>query len=199
MDAYEERVRPAVWGPVLIAAVFLAIIGGSAGWIAANQANAEDRAAQEQQRDPGAGAPDDQRPVAPEPTADDGGGNDGGNDGGGRDEAGPDACPRHLRELAGRDGAEGSLELVLYLRTTRSHVWICRDGSGRLFYQGFRGKLGTPMREGDNALYLTDVGGEGDTYVATNRADGRTTTYRVSREALVITDGDGKSRTEPAA
>jgi hypothetical protein len=199
VNGYQGRPRPAIWGPVLIAAVFLAIIGGSAGWIAGGWAKAADEraTADDQYQD----TPQDAPEVGDDVPQDDGG-NDAGN--GGNDTGGErpvaNRCPAHTRQLAANSGAVGTLTAKFYLRTSRSHVWICADSNGRLFYQGFRGRLGvTQMVEGENALFLTDVREGSDGCVAVNKVRGQTTTYRVTADRLVITEPDGTERVENAA
>jgi hypothetical protein len=201
VNAYERRPRPAIWGPVLIAAIFLAIIGGSAGWIAGGWAKAADeRAAADQNQDVPQDGPEVVDDV-PQNDAGDGGndGGDGGNDAGG-DRPAADRCPAHTRQLAAKSGAVGKLTVKFYLRTTRSHVWICADENGRLFYQGFRGRLGgAQMVEGRTALFLTDVSEDAEGCVAVNKDGDRVTTYRVTSDRLVITYPDGKEVVENAA
>jgi hypothetical protein len=181
-----ERSRPAIWGPVLIAAIFLAIIGASAGWVIGHQRNQADnganRSVNEQPIDQSQGDP------GGDP-AGDGGQQDGGNDGGGGDggdAVDKDHCPQHTQQLAGTD-----LDRVLYIRTEKAQVWICTAADGTLFYQGHLYLEGDRLVENDNALFLTDVRADGDAYVATNRTNRGTTVYRVSRKELVQGKGDG--------
>jgi hypothetical protein len=202
VNAFQGRPRPAIWGPVLIAAIFLAIIGGSAGWIAGGWAKAPDEreAAENQYQDPPPG--DD--PTAGNGNGGDGDGGNGGNEAGngtsGGDRPAADRCPAHTRQLAAKNGAVGKLTVKFYLRTTRSHVWICADENGTLFYQGFRGRLsGAQLVEGPNALFLTAVSEDDDGCVAVNKDGDEVTTYRVTSDRLVITHPDGKESVERAA
>jgi hypothetical protein len=180
-----ERARPAIWGPVLIAAIFLAIIGASAGWVIGHQRNQADADANlgvnqqtvDQGEDPGS-----------EPGGD-GGQPGGGQEGGGDEAVDKDHCPIHTQELAGTD-----LTRVLYIRTKKAQVWICSAADGTLYYQGHQYPKGDRLVEGDNALFLTDVRTDGDAYVATNSTSDGTTVYRVSREQLV--QGNGGQRDE---
>jgi hypothetical protein len=187
---------------VLIAAVFLAIIGGSAGWIIGGRAKAADEQRLAEQNAPQGGpeAPADGQQPGDGGTDGGTGEQGGGSDGGGAGEGlNPDRCPPHTRRLAARYGAAGQLKVQLYLRASKSHVWICVDGRGTLFYQGFNGGRGQPMSEGDNALFLTRVQERDDGYLATNEVGDRTTTYLVTKERLVITHGDGRREIQPAA
>lgn len=200
MNATEGGHRPAIWGPVLLAAVFLAVIGGSVGWVLGS--NVDDGAGggkyQQTQEQTG----------GDKPGALDGGsvsGGDGGNggDSGGQPQGGDerlrsDRCPRHMIELARGSGASGDLRVVFYLYTGTSEVWICADGHDRLFYQGHRiGSAGEALVEGSNALFLTDVVRDGERYVATNSSGGHSTRYCVSRNELVV-EGSNGTQTEPA-
>jgi hypothetical protein len=176
---------------VLIAVVFLAIIGASAGWVIGNRAEVEENA----------GRTGTQLPAEPPAAEDQGGGGEPGDDGqggepGGGDDGGgepevlsPDRCPAHTVKLAQENGSSGGLTRVLYIRTARAQVWICADDSGTLFYQGHQWPKDERLVEGTNALFLTDVTRDGQSYVATNRTSIGTTVYRVSRERL--TQGDG--------
>jgi hypothetical protein len=93
-------------------------------------------------------------------------------------------CPRHTVDLA-RDGA---LSLVLYLRTAKSEVWICKAADGTLFYQGHSGSPHQELVEHVSALYLDKVTTEEDGYVATNtdKDNGHVTKYHVNPQRLII-------------
>lgn len=186
VNASSERTRPAIWGPVLIAAVFLAIIGGSAGWVIGARANAADREA----ADGGQQQFDNDRtdPIGGDaaPTGDTGGGDrEAGADPYGHPS--PDRCPAVTVKLAGG----GALSRVLYIHTGASEVWICEDAHHNLFYQGHRGSPGEALNEGVNALFLTDVEKRDDWYLAVNSSGGTTTRYRISPDELVIEHSDG--------
>jgi hypothetical protein len=92
-------------------------------------------------------------------------------------------CLKHTEDLA----KAGPLTQLLYLHTQYSEVWICKDGAGTLYYQGHSGPPGQDLQEHVNALYLTEVQREGaNGYVATNRDDnGRVTEYHVTPTRLV--------------
>lgn len=93
-------------------------------------------------------------------------------------------CPQHTIDLAGA----GPLSLVMYLHTAQSEVWICKSGDGTLFYQGHAGHPGQPLVEGSTALYLPTIVTEGPGYVATNTdpSNGHVTKYHVTSDKLVI-------------
>lgn len=177
---------------VLLAMLFLAIIGGTVGYLLGAQYNHKIANA-----------------------ADGGGGSGGGGQGGGGGGSGGGTggatasptlgggtrCPQHTRTLAGTD-----LIQLLYLETTQgSQVWICQSADGTLYYQGHRDNGNSDFIEGQNALFLTDVHKEGDEYVARNYNpnDGSTTEYHVTKQRLVIVYVNYASpkspSTEPAA
>ncbi|HEU4423743.1 MAG TPA: hypothetical protein VFR67_14525 [Pilimelia sp.] len=177
-----SRFRPAVVGPVLIAAIFLAVIGASVGFVLAGRESQDNGGAADGPdtvyTTPTA-QPDDPPAAQPPPPPD--------------DDPLPvrDRCPRHTERWAKQAGSPGGLELKLYIRTDGSEVWICRDSAGTLFYQGHRGSPGERLVEGKNALFLADVVADGDGYLATNRSGKQVTTYRVSTAQLVIESPNG--------
>ncbi|GAA2579158.1 hypothetical protein GCM10010399_06140 [Dactylosporangium fulvum] len=84
------------------------------------------------------------------------------------------------------------LRVVLYIRTDKSEVWICRedDGTG-LWYQGHDKQRGFYYTDGEipvsdvNGLLLSGVTQNGETFVARNNG----TTYQVSRKELKVSGG----------
>jgi hypothetical protein len=178
-------------GPVLVAAIFLAVIGASVGFVlggrdGGNGGNGTAGGPSSPAYTTPDTQPDEQpnpQPPPPPPPQD--------------NDPPPtrDRCPRQTERLARQAGSPGGLQLKLYIRTDGSEVWICQDSGGTLFYQGHRGGPGQRLIEGQNALFLTDVVAEGDGYLATNRSGDRVTTYRVSTSQLVI-DGRNGTTTE---
>lgn len=166
------RSRGTVVVQVLVAALFLAVIGGSVGLAlglrdrdgggGARQGGGATQAGQPRGSQTQAGdtpRPSDTRPSTP--------------------------CPNGIAEQADR----GALAQVLYIRTKFSEVWICRDDAGALYYQGHR-------LSRDDWLFLTDVRREGEEYLATS-LDGKTV-YHVSRQQLVIENaGGGEPEEQP--
>jgi hypothetical protein len=106
-------------------------------------------------------------------------------------------CPQHTIDLA----RSGSLTLLLYLHTGKSEVWVCKSGDGTLFYQGHLGQPGGSLKEGKTALFLTTIAPEGSGYVATNTdpSNGHVTKYHVTSDQLVIEyTWSGDHDTQPA-
>ncbi|MFI7599022.1 hypothetical protein [Actinoplanes sp. NPDC049681] len=56
---------------------------------------------------------------------------------------------------------------------TGTTVWICQDPDGKLYYQANRGGEEAKWVEGETALFLSDVTEDGNTYTA-KAADGNT-------------------------
>ncbi len=113
-------------------------------------------------------------------------------------------CPRATEQDAVRRfKSQGGLVQVLYVKTDASEVWICRDRLENLFYQGHvmsQAERGGGPREpftDNNSLILQtvnpdDKGG----YVAENSSGTRTTRYRVSTTRLRIEYPDGRVETQ---
>jgi hypothetical protein len=171
---------------VLLAVMLLTIIGASVGYVlGAREARARAAA--------GTQPPGDERPTArpttKAPTA-------------GASTTGapaPEACLDHTEQLARAAGSPGGLTVVLYVKTTGSEVWVCKDTDGRLWYQGHvrsdaekaSGTRG-PLVEGDNALFLATVEREDEGYVATNRVGDAVTRYHMSARMFLIEHSDGR-------
>jgi hypothetical protein len=156
-------------GPLLLAVVFLAVLGGGVGYSVGTLTKGNQSAG------PGAGG-------GAGPTVTETG--QAATPGGTASSAAPTRCKKHTEDRVGA----GPLTQVLYLHTDKSEVWICKDANGTLYYQGHAGQPGEDLQEGVNALVLTDVKREGtDGYVATNRDanNGRVTEYHVTPTQLV--------------
>lgn len=175
------RSRATVFVQVLVAALFLAVIGGSVGLVLGLR-----------DRDPASGrAGGDGRNTSvpgtgPQQTGPTGAGGPTGPTGASGGSSGV-PCPDEVGQQAGR----GDLAQVLHVQTVQSEAWICRDGEGALYYAGHR-------FSDDGRLFLSAVREEGDEYVATNVGDAGTTVYRVSRQHLVIENiGGGEPEVQP--
>jgi hypothetical protein len=164
------RSRGTVFLQVLVAAVFLAVIGGSVGL--AVGLRERDRG------HPGGTAQTQDQPTQQEQIP--------GNQPGASSPSGP-SCPDRVSQKAGRN----DLAQALYLQTERSEVWICRDGDGAVYYLGHR-------FSDEGWLVLTGVRQDGDEYVASNATADGTTVYRVSPARLKIEYSDGRTEEQPA-
>jgi hypothetical protein len=106
-----------------------------------------------------------------------------------------DTCPGQLVDAARKAGAHGELSIQIYVKTSSSEVWICRDTKHKLFYQGHL--LGKPFPSGssDTTKFITDVEGrDHGLFVATSGE----TVYNVSSRGIVIEHADGTSSEQEA-
>ena len=137
-DDHSPPRRP-LFFPVVIATVFLSIIGMSVGLVLGARQKADLRAQQNQQSQQRA------TPLAPSP------------------EPTPTAkpCRDETQAVAPRFGATGTLRIALVLRTESSVVWICEDDASRYYYHGNRGGEKAKWVEGETALFMADVQRDG--------------------------------------
>lgn len=159
---------------VFLAVLFLAVLGSSVGYLAGRQVQAH-REAQQTGDQTGGDQTGGNTPTPTETTS--------------------SRLPgTHCPDVSERD-AKTQLIQVLYIKTSRSQVWICRDSDHKLWYQGHVGS--DPQFTDNNSILLPDAqdGGDG-TYTATNGSDG--TKYIVSKKSLVIQEPGGSPATEPA-
>lgn len=196
--AESDRPRAAWVGPLLIAVVLLAVIGGVVGFVLGTGGEKPDgvktaATGPSLTPDPDPTGETDPTPYeevtsAPQQpvrtTAAAAGGHER-----------PTTCPEHTVRLA---GAYAKFSLLLYLRTDKSEVWICADEYGTLYYQGHSGRPGEKLVEGENALFLNSISRTDDGYVAVNTVGDKTTRYLVSRQKLIIEYPDGRRDTQPA-
>ncbi len=165
--------RRALFFPVVIATVFLSIIGMSVGLVLGSRQKAEDRRAdqqvQQQQQQPAVSTSE----PTPRPS-------------------GP-PCRQETQDAAQLAGVSGRLVQKLRLRTATSIVYICADEAGSLYYHANNG--GETWIEGETALFLPNVVRDGDGYRVT-AGDG--TTFEVNPERLFIVHKDGTPETQPA-
>jgi hypothetical protein len=107
------------------------------------------------------------------------------------------------REVKKRFKSPGNLVQVLYVRTSGSEVWICKDSFGNNFYQGHRlsqaesnGGTREAFTDSNNLLLQTVSQQPDGSWVATNSDGNGTTRYRVSTTNLVIELPSGTQQTE---
>jgi hypothetical protein len=100
-------------------------------------------------------------------------------------------CPAETREIAATLGFPEELRQVLKIQTAgETTVWICQDDQERLYYQGKTGGSAAPIVQNKNGLFLPDVIRTGtDEYEATA---GNGTRFVVDRELLEIHFPDGR-------
>jgi len=155
---------------VVIATVFLSVIGLSAGLVLSS--------AHKDQGQSGAATntPETSAPSTPASTA--------------------EPCPKETQAMSQRFGAAGTLRIAMKLRTTSSTVWICADDNGRLFYHANRGGEKAKWIEGQTALFLQDVQEDGDGY-RVKATDG--TLFTITDKRLEILHKDGTVEVQKAA
>jgi hypothetical protein len=106
-------------------------------------------------------------------------------------------CRQETLDAAAQAGYPGPLVIVLHIRTERSDVYICKDGSGHFFYHANKTTgQGDEWVEGETALFIDDVERRSKDYLATAN-DG--TTLSVNKDRLLITHhSDGRKETQEA-
>jgi hypothetical protein len=107
----------------------------------------------------------------------------------------PKLCTSHTQQIAAHYGAQGELTIMLRLQTDKSTIWICRDSAGALFYHANRGGEFATWQEGTTALFMSGVRAVGDQYVVTS-SDG--VTFRVDSRQLEVVHKDGRIETQKA-
>ena len=155
---------------MVIATVFLSVIGLSAGLVLGSQHKDQGRAGATTNDTPAITPPD-----TPASTA--------------------EPCPKETQAMSQRFGAGGTLRIALKLRTTTSTVWICGDDNGRLYYHANRGGEKAKWVEGETALFLQDVQKEGDGYQV-KATDG--TLFSISADRLEILHKNGTVEVQKA-
>ena len=165
--------RRPLFFPVVIATVFLSIIGISAGLVLGSRHDDTARTAPTSAPVGPADSPTTAEVTSPPP---------------GR------PCRQETQDAAELVGGAGTLTQVLMLRTKTSVVYICRDEAGSLYYHANNG--GDRWIENETALFLPNVVRRGDGYEAT-AADGAT--FSVTPERLLIVHPDGRTEEQPAA
>jgi hypothetical protein len=154
--------RRPIFFPVVIATVFLTIIGLAGGFVLGERHRDEKAAA--------AGRRSAQQTTLPGATP---------------EVALPsESCPEETREFAVTQGFAPDLRQVLRVETDNGTVvWICEDPQRQLFYQGKTGGPDTPLVQNKNALFLPDVTERDGEYVAVARNGNQ---FLVDRDRLEI-------------
>ena len=163
--------RRALFFPVVIATVFLTIIGMSAGIGLASWHQSQKT--------------DNQSQSTSTPTADPT-----------TTTAAPsgESCREETQLMGAKAGAQGVLRIRLLLRTKSSDVWICQDDAGQYYYHGKRGGDKAPWVENQTALFLTGVQRVGDGVYEATAADG--TQFSITAARLRIVHKDGQVETQ---
>jgi hypothetical protein len=149
---------------VVIATVFLTIIGMTAGFVLGERRRSEASGVQTQTQEPTPTT----TAVVPSPGVS------------------GKLCPELTRQTAQRLGFSAALRQVLKIQTANgTTVWICQDDTGGYFYQGKTGGADKPLVEGQNGLFLSKVvrSEDREEYVGLAANGNR---FRVSRKQLEI-------------
>jgi hypothetical protein len=170
LDDLPPARRP-LFFPVVIATVFLSVIGMSAGLVLGSRHTDNSAASQPTQPQVTVFT------TAPGPTP-----------------TGP-ACRPETQTAARQFGATGTLRIVLLLRTAYTAVWICQDDAGRLYYHANRGGEKAKWLEGQTALFLTGVQRTGEGFEVT-ASDG--TRFLITSKQLYIVHKNGNPETQSA-
>jgi hypothetical protein len=166
--------RRPIFFPVVIATVFLTIIGLTAGFVLGERRRDEDKAA-------AAPPTEDSRSAVEVPSS--------------VPASGP-YCPPETQQTAVEGGFPGDLRQTLKIETDNGTVvWICRDPAGRLYYQGKTGGPGAALVQHKNGLFLPGVIERGpDDYRAV--ADNGNQIL-IDRERLEVRFTNGKTEQHP--
>jgi hypothetical protein len=160
--------RRPIFFPVVIATVFLTIIGLTGGYILG-----ERRRDQPEAVETGRDVRQNQPASLPSPTPDE------------------DLCPQETRDFAVQEGFPADLRQVLKIVTDNGTVvWICQDADQRLYYQGKTPRADGQFVQNQNALFLPGV-----TELDTGQYEARATNGNrilVSRTLLEIKFVNGK-------
>jgi hypothetical protein len=101
-------------------------------------------------------------------------------------------CPEQTRRTAERLGFSSNLRQVMKIETANATtVWICQDDTGAYYYQGKTGGAEQPLVEGTNGLFLDKVrhGEDREEYTAVADNGNR---FVVNRKQLEIHFAAGK-------
>jgi hypothetical protein len=132
--------RRPIFFPVVIATVFLTIIGMTVGFLLGERHRDQLRAAQKTTTT-GVVTPDPGSSSAP---------------------PGP-LCPPETLALAAKLNFPDSLYQILKITTENgTTVWICQDDAGSLYYQSKTRGVDSKLVQGDNGLFLSQVTRRGD-------------------------------------
>ena len=152
---------------MVIATVFLTIIGMTGGFVLGERRRGEIAAENQQQQTP-----------EPSPIVTD---------------LGP-SCPPEA--VAKAEELRGITELYQVLKVQTDNgttVWICQDGGEKLYYQGKTGGLDVPLVQNKNGLFLSNVLPQGeDDYLAVADNGNR---ILVSRKRVEIRFTSGRTQT----
>jgi hypothetical protein len=170
-DLFPPR-RP-IFFPVVIATVFLTIIGGTVGFMLG-----------ERHRGGGGGATPGATNAGADPSSS--------VDDLSSAEPSGSRCPDEAIQAAASLQLPTDLRQIFKIVTTNgTTVWICQDGANSLYFQSKTGGVDAPLVQGRNGLFLAQVSRVGDDeYLAIAPTDGNQ--FEVNRRHLVVHFASGK-------
>jgi hypothetical protein len=164
-DVLSPPRRP-IFFPVVIATVFLTIIGMVAGFMLGERDRNDASST-----GPLETSPPVETSSAPSPS-------------------GP-PCPDEAIEFARSNKLRSDLTQVIKIVTANeTTVWICRDGGGGLYYQSKTGGVDAPLIQGKNGLFLTGVRDDGDNEFEATATNGNR--FVVNTRVLEVHFASGK-------
>jgi hypothetical protein len=159
--------RRPIFFPVVIATVFLTIIGMTGGFVLGERHRNE------------VAAPDDGTGSTPEPA--ESSWVDPGKD-----------CPAEAIDFAAREKLPTDLKQIFKVVTVNgTTVWICQDGAGSLYYQSKTGGVDAPLVQGKNGLFLDQVVRDGDNAYEATASNGNT--FLINTRRLEVRFADGRT------
>jgi hypothetical protein len=175
-DDLSQPRRP-IFFPVVIATVFLTIIGMTAGFLLGERSRAQGPTGPQDQQQ--------QQPVrtyqsSPSPNFTTAGA----------------LCPPETRRAAGELGLSTDLRQVFKIQTNNgTTVWICGDPDGGLYYQSKTGGLDADLVQKKNGLFLEHVREQGGHYYRAVAANGNE--FLVDKNHLEVRFTDGRVQEYP--
>jgi hypothetical protein len=101
------------------------------------------------------------------------------------------ACPPEAIEFAAKEELPTDLTQIFKVVTlNRTIVWICQDGAGSLYYQSQTRSDEGPLVQGENGLFLTRVVRDGDNSFEATASNGNT--FLVDTKRLEVRFADGR-------
>jgi hypothetical protein len=100
-------------------------------------------------------------------------------------------CPDAAQQAAAATGASDLRQIFMIVTDNKTTVWICEDPSGDLFYQSHTLVNGQdlPLRQNFNGLFLPGVTQAEDGYAVTDQKGNK---FQITREHLQISFVSGK-------
>jgi hypothetical protein len=165
--------RRPIFFPVVIATIFLTIIGMTGGFVLGERHRRSVRTVAETPQTTGSDTPTE---AASAPS-------------------GP-LCPEVTRATAAKLGFSDDLRQVFRIVTDHDNVvWICADPYDNLYYQGVTGGVDAELVEGENALFLSQVirQGENEYQVIAPNDHNR---FEINSRQLIVHHTDGRNEVQ---